>query len=753
MKDENKNMIEITGQVKNIIFRNKENGYTVFKIKTMDEKNSSEFVCNGYFADIYQDEILGLSGFFFMHKLYGEQFKVLGTKKKMPVSEEEMQKYLASGIIKGVGPKIAEKIVFMFKEKTFDVIENDCEKLLKIKGINKKLALNINKSFVDLERDRNNMIYLQSLDISQGYINKIKKRYGDNLIELLKINPYRLIDEIVGIGFKKADLIAEKSGIEKNSDFRIKSGIKFCLRQASENNGHVCLPKEILLDNVKNLLEIDLDLIEKKLDEMLKENLLTEKILDGKKVVYLNFFYLMEEFIAKKILSLNEIINDLEIKNLDDEIKKFSFKKNICLTERQMVAVKEAIKNGISIITGGPGTGKTTTLKVILGILKSKGFCVELCAPTGRAAKKMTEATGYQAKTVHRLLGINFFDDGEKKIKFDFDENHLLETDYLIIDESSMIDIYLIFNLLKAIKIGTKLIFVGDVDQLSSVGPGNILKDLIESKKIKVVYLEKIFRQAEESLIVINAHKINKSERLELNKSNCKHDFFLINNINSGEIINIIIKMILERIPKKLGLKNILETQVLCPMKRGDLGTVNLNKILQEKLNVADYLKNETVFNNNIFREGDKIMQIKNNYSLEWRIFDKKNICVANGFGIFNGDTGFIKKIDHEQKKIIIKFDDDKVVGYSFLQLDEIDLAYAITIHKSQGSEYKSVIIPVLNGPPMLMNKNLLYTAVTRAKDLAILIGNPKIIYAMIKNKKELERYSGLKFKIKSLCE
>ncbi len=733
-----KEKIEITGTVKNIVFRSEQNGYTVFKLKINDEKI---IICTGYFAQINESESINITGNFVIHPVYGEQFKVISIEKKIPVTNENIEKYLSSGIIKGIGPKIAERIVKTFGSKTFDIIENNYERLSKVRGITKKFAKLINETFMEINHSRNIMIYLQSLDITPAYIAKIQKKYGDDTINMIKINPYRLTDEVWGIGFKKADVIAKKVGIEKDSPFRIQSAIKFCLKQAAEISGHVYLPEKILLENAIELINIDIDLIKENLKQMQINNLIKRENLQDEVVVYLNIYYYMEQFIAKKILLLNT--NSFDMQN-DDAIKNFMVQNKINLADNQLEAVKQSIQNGVTIITGGPGTGKTTTLKAIVGILKSFGNYIELCAPTGRAAKKMSEATNFEAKTIHRLLGINF-DDVQK---FDCDENNPVKADYIIVDEASMIDITLMYSLLKATAIDTKLILVGDVDQLPSVGPGNILHDLIESGKTKVVRLDKIFRQASQSSIIINAHKINNGEQFDLNSKS--DDFFFIYKPDSNSIINTIIEMVANRIPRKLNSNDISEIQVLTPMKRGELGTINLNKILQEKLNPSSILKNEKEFGNYIYREGDKVMQVKNNYSLEWQCFEN-NICVANGLGVFNGDTGFIEKIDEYHKKMTIKFDDNKFVDYDFTQLDEIDLAYAITIHKSQGSEYKSIVVPIFGGPPMLMNRNLLYTVVTRAKNLVIMVGLPQTVYSMIKNKKKFERYSALDYRIKTL--
>ncbi len=737
-----KDKIELSGNVKSIVFRSQQNGYTVFKIEI---ENEDEVTCTGYFADINESEFVSLTGNFVMHPTYGQQFKVLSIEKKMPVTSSNIEKYLSSGIIKGIGPKIAKRIVDLFGDKTFDIIEHDFMQLTNIRGINKKFAEGINKIFLELNRSRNIMIYLQSLDITPAYIAKIQKHYGDDTINMLKMNPYRLTDEIWGIGFKKADAIAEKVGIEKDSPFRIQSAIKFCLKQAADVNGHTYLPENILVENAVQLINIDADVVKENILQMQVNNLIKRENLQDETVVYMNLYYYMEQYIAKKILLLNNNRARLNFP-LDTAIKDFAMKNKIDLADNQFDAVRESIQNGITIITGGPGTGKTTTLKVVISLLKSFGFYIELCAPTGRAAKKMSESTNSEAKTIHRMLGINFADDDVQR--FECDEDNPVKADYIVVDEASMIDISLMYNLLKATALDTKLILVGDADQLPSVGPGNILKDLIASKKIKVVRLDKIFRQASQSSIIVNAHKINKGEQFDLGKKS--DDFFFIHKTDINSVIKTLVELAAQRIPKRINSNELTEIQVLTPMKKTELGTINLNKILQERFNPPSALKNERNFGIYNFREGDKVMQIKNDYGLEWKLIENR-ICIGNGQGVFNGDMGFIQKIDKLLEKITVKFDENKYVEYDFSQADELDLAYAITIHKSQGSEYKAIVMPIFNGPPMLMNRNLLYTGLTRAKNLAVIIGLPQTIYSMIRNKKKLERYSALDYRIQAL--
>lgn len=772
-KDKNQKEIKLSGLVKNIFFRNDYDGYTAFKIavdkskfniqkndiqvKSNKQQDYYEFTCIGYFDELNVDQFVNIAGYFFTHPIYGEQFKVTSVEKKIRPTEDNIKKYLASGIIKGIGSRMAERIVDLFSVDTFDVIEKDYNKLTKVKGITKKMAENINQVYTNLNQKKNTIVYLYGLNITPSYIEKIHKKYGDNTINLIKINPYRLVDDIVGIGFKKADSIAENVGVKKDSPFRVQSAIKFCLKQAAENGGHVYLPRNLLIDNVSELIDIDKDLILENIEEMQKNNAIKQVELGEQTIIYLSPYYYMEEFIAKEVLLLSKETENIKvdnklIKTIDKYIKDFSNTNDISLEKNQIQAIKESVCNSIMIITGGPGTGKTTTLKAIIDILRRFRFCLELCAPTGRAAKRMSETTDYEAKTIHRLLGINAFDENNGNNDFqksNSNEGGPIRADYIIVDEASMLDIYLMYNLLRAMPAKTRLILVGDVDQLPSVGPGSILKDLISSNQIKTVNLDKIFRQAAKSSIVVNAHKINRGENLDLYKPNS--DFFIINRDNTQDIIQALLKLTLDEIPRRLMLRSIYDIQILCPMKRGEVGTVNLNKILQANLNPPDISKLEKIFNSDyVFRRGDKVMQMKNNYSLEWQIFNKNNICISNGVGVFNGDTGYILNINNTLKKLLVKFDDNKVVEYDFSQLDEIDLAYAVTVHKSQGSEYKAVIIPILGGPPMLMNRNLLYTAVTRAKNLAVLVGLPRTVYSMIRNNRQLDRFSALSYRIKN---
>ncbi|MDR1150036.1 MAG: ATP-dependent RecD-like DNA helicase [Clostridiales bacterium] len=719
-------VIKIECRVKNIIFRNENSGYTVFNSALKadnDEIHEVDIVCVGYLYDIKIKENLGLTGEFINHEKYGIQFKISYVDRKISLNKKNIINYLSSGFIKGVGPKIAERIVNKFGEKTFELIKNDFRSLCLVSGVTEKIASRINDFFLKDEKTRSINIFLQDLNISSAYIARIYKTYGDKTIEIILNNPYALIDDIDGIGFRKADEIANSMGISLESNFRIQAAIKYILEYNSETHGHTYMPHDNIIEETYKLISIDKNLIRNNLATLEEKKIL---VCDKEKI-YSSLFYNIENYIAEKILTLNKNFSELKISF--EDIKKFAASQNLNIDHQQLIAVHHAIINGVTIITGGPGTGKTTTLKFLVKLINFLCNSVELCAPTGRAAKKMQETTLLAAKTIHRLLGID-----HSTGNFEHNEKKLLKTNYLIVDESSMMDSILMCSLLKALDKNTKLILIGDVDQLPSVGPGNILRDLIESNKFKVVRLKKIFRQAKESSIIVNAHKINNGE--VINFSDKKSDFVFINCDNNERATKIILNIINK--------KNVNNIQILSPIKRFALGTINLNKILQEKINPKKSFKHE-IYD---FREGDKVIQIKNNYSREWSIF-KNNCCISKGRGVFNGDIGYVTNIDHSKNILKVKFDDKKIVDYEFLQLIELNLAYATTIHKSQGCEYDVVIIPILSIPPMLLSRNLLYTAVTRAKKIVIIIGSKKIVYSMIKNNKNTQRFTDLKNKLK----
>ncbi|SKA81114.1 exodeoxyribonuclease V alpha subunit [Clostridium sp. USBA 49] len=736
-------MPEIQGLVEDIIFQNEDNGYVVANIKTENEKVT--FV--GFIPYLTEGQNLKIEGQWVIHPQFGKQFKVEAYEELVPSTAYDIEKYLASGVISGIGPVTAKKIVEKFGDKTLDILDNDIDKLIDIEGIGDKKVEIIKESYLRQKEIKNIMLFLQNYGVTPNQCIKIYKKFGIDSINIVKQNPYILCEEISGIGFKTADKIARNLGVEMNSDFRIKSGIKYIVNDFC-SMGNTYMPLDLLVKECKKLLLVSEEEIEKVLYNSALEGNVKVEVIDGKECVFNIPFYYCELGVTRKILTL--AFSEYQPINIDVEfeIKEFERINNINFEKTQIEAIKGAFENGIEIITGGPGTGKTTIINCITGIFEKASMKVFMAAPTGRAAKRMTEATGREAKTIHRLLEIGIGED--ENLDFIRDESSPLECDVIIIDEASMIDIMLMNSLLKAVSIGTRVIIVGDVDQLPSVGPGNVLRDIIESKCVKVVRLKHIFRQAKESMIIVNAHKINSGEMPILNEKN--KDFYFIRNDNQNEILNTIIELINIRLPKFNKEWNKMQhIQILSPMRKGNLGVFNLNKKLQEILNPKKPYKNEKVFRDIIFRTGDKVMQIKNNYSIKWTRI--KGEGEPEGTGIFNGDVGYIEEIDEENDTIIVNFDDEKRVYYDSTSLDELDLAYAITIHKSQGSEFPVVIMPAFMGPPLLMNKNLLYTGITRAKQMVVLVGSIKAIQFMINNNKSFERFSALNWRIKNIID
>ncbi len=735
----------IEGNVNNIIYQNSENGYTVFNLETADD----EVICVGNLPHLNEGENLKIVGTWVVHPSYGKQLQVDTYEKTLPTTLNGIEKYLASGVIKGIGPKLSKKIIEKFGENTLMVIEEQPEKLSAIKGISNEKAMSISVIFHEQRELRKAMMYLQQFGISPINALKIYKRYKENTIEYVKENPYRLADDIFGIGFKTADKIAANFGVEQDSPYRIKSGIKYVLNE-SVNNGNVYLPVETLVRVTEELLGVNQENLVPYVKELQIEHQLYGEVIEGVNVAYTNSLYYAEVYTAKKLLELSYVKNEVDEINIKKVIRNIENETGINLAKNQVEAVYEAIKNGVLIITGGPGTGKTTTIKTIINALISEGYDVLLAAPTGRAAKRMSETTGMEAQTIHRLLGLNYVADDSRMQTFEKNEDNPLETDVVIIDESSMVDISLMSSLLKAVPVGTKLILVGDVDQLPSVGAGNVLKDIIKSDCIDVVYLTEIFRQAQESVIIMNAHRINKGIYPVLTEKS--KDFFFIKRGSADTVLSEIVSLITERLPNYIRSGSKTDIQVLTPIKKDNpLASKSMNKVLQSVLNPPDAEKKEKELKNGIIREGDKIMQIKNNYNITWKMIDPYGKTIDEGVGIFNGDEGIVKKIDDYNETITVLFYDNKVVDYDYSQLDEIELSYAITIHKSQGSEYRAVIMPVFNLYPRLMTRNLLYTAVTRAKELVVLVGLPDIIERMVDNNKEVNRYSALSYRIKNL--
>ena len=726
-------MEKLAGYVEHIIYRNTDNGYTVLNLVSGEE----EITCVGIFAAITEGENIEATGDYTDHPTYGTQFKVVSFEEKAPEDEEAIERYLGSGAIKGIGLAMAARIVRRFKEDTFRIIEEEPERLAEIKGISERKAMEI-ASQVNEKRDlRQAMIFLQQFGITMNLAVKIYNRYGQEVYGILKENPYRLADDIEGVGFRTADDIAAKAGIRTDSDFRVRSGILYTLLQAS-GEGHTYLPKEELTAKTVELLGVDAPVIEKNYMDLAMERKIVMKRTSERTEIYASSFYYMEANTATMLRQLN-ISYDVADAEIEHRIHKIEKQTGMQLDEHQVSAVKEAVRNGLLVITGGPGTGKTTTINTIIRYFEMEGMDIFLAAPTGRAAKRMSETTGFQARTIHRMLELNGGVEGSAG--FERNESNPLETDVVIIDEMSMVDITLMNSLLKAVAAGTRLILVGDINQLPSVGPGSVLKDIIESGACNVVMLTKIFRQASTSDIIVNAHKINRGEEVSLD--NKSMDFFFLKRYEADIIINVVLQLVKQKLPKFVDATP-YDMQVLTPMRKGLLGVERLNGILQQYLNPPDRSKREKEHGDMIFREGDKVMQTKNNYQLEWEISTKFGLTVDKGMGIFNGDMGIIKEINDFAETMTVEFDEGRKVEYSFKLLDELELAYAITIHKSQGSEYPAVVIPLLNGPSMLMNRNLLYTAVTRARKCVTLVGHEKTFSQVIHNISRQKRYSGL---------
>ena len=724
----------INGYVDHIIYRNADNGYTVL-VMICDEE---EVTCVGTFSDIAEGENIEAHGNYNDHPTYGRQFAVKSFEEKAPKDEMAIERYLGSGAIKGVGIALAARIVRRFKSDTFRIIEEEPERLAEVKGISERKAMEIADQ-VNAKRDlRQAMIFLQQYGISTTLAVKIYNTYGQEIYGILKENPYRMADDVDGVGFRTADEIASRVGIRTDSDFRIRSGIQYALLQAS-NEGHTYLPMPELTQRASNLLQIEPEYIEKHYMNLAMDRKIIMRQAGNTTQIYASSFFYMEANTATMLKQLNANFNvpDIEI---EERLRQIEKQTKMDLDEHQVEAVKEAVRNGLLVITGGPGTGKTTTINTIIRYFELEGMDIFLAAPTGRAAKRMSEKTGFEARTIHRMLELNGGMEGNAG--FEKNEQNPLETDVIIIDEMSMVDISLMYALLKAIAAGTRLILVGDVNQLPSVGPGSVLKDIIDSNEFHTVKLTKIFRQASTSDIIVNAHKINRGEPVSLD--NKSMDFFFLKRYEADKIINVTLQLIKQKLPKFVGASE-YDIQVLTPMRKGLLGVERLNGILQMYLNPADKRKREKEHGGTIFREGDKVMQTKNNYQLEWEIRSKYGLCIDKGTGIFNGDMGIIEEINDFAETMTVSFDEGRMVEYPYKLLDELELAYAVTIHKSQGSEYPAVVIPLLSGPRMLMNRNLLYTAVTRAKKCVTIVGNDITFNQMIENNSQLKRYSGLR--------
>lgn len=730
-------MEKLAGYVEHIIYRNADNGYTVLNLVSGED----EITCVGIFSAIAEGENIEATGDYTEHPTYGVQFKVESFEEKAPEDKEAIERYLGSGAIKGIGLALAARIVRRFQEDTFRIIEEEPERLAEIKGISERKAMEI-ASQVNEKRDlRQAMIFLQQYGIKMNLAVKVYQAYGQDVYGIIKENPYRLADDIEGVGFRTADEIAARVGIRMDSDFRIRSGILYALLQATAE-GHTYLPERELTERAARLLEVDTEQIEKQYMDLAIERKIILKQPEGaddmQAQVYAASFYYMEANTAVMLKQLNVGYDVPEIE-LKQRIRSIEKQTGMVLDEHQAAAVREAVRNGLLVITGGPGTGKTTTINTIIKYFELEGLDIFLAAPTGRAAKRMSETTGFEARTIHRMLELNGGMEGAGG--FERNEQNPLEADVIIVDEMSMVDISLMHSLLKAVAVGTRLILVGDVNQLPSVGPGSVLRDIIDSHVCNVVMLTKIFRQASTSDIIVNAHKINHGEEVVLD--NKSMDFFFLKRYDADVIINVVLQLIGQKLPKFVEATP-FDIQVLTPMRKGLLGVERLNGILQRYLNPPAADKAEKEYGEILFREGDKVMQTKNNYQLPWEIRTKFGLTVDKGLGVFNGDMGIIRRINDFAEMMLIEFDEGRMVEYPYKLLDELELAYAITIHKSQGSEYPAVVIPLLSGPSMLMNRNLLYTAVTRARRCVTLVGNDATFYQMVRNTSQQKRYSGL---------
>lgn len=737
----------VTGYIDHVIFRNEENGYTVMILKGVD--GEEELTCVGTFPVLTMGASVELTGSYIQHPVYGKQFQVSVLTEKMPEDAMAMERYLGSGAIKGIGAALAARIVRRFGKDTLHIVEEEPERLAEVKGISEKKAREIAMQVAEKADMRKAMMFLQKYGISLNLGARIYQKYGETVYSVLQENPYRLADDISGIGFKIADEIAYRIGIHTDSDYRIRSGMMYTLLQASRD-GHVYLPKEELFQKSSELLGVDSSYMEKHLMDLSVDRKLIQKEKNGEILVYPTLYYYLELNTARMLKEL-DILYPEEPEMMNKQILQIGKETETVLDEMQKKAVTEAACHGLFILTGGPGTGKTTTINAIIRYFEGQGAEIRLAAPTGRAAKRMTEATGYEAQTIHRLLELTGMpednDQNAQAVHFERNAENPLEADVIIIDEMSMVDIQLMHSLLQAVIAGTRLILVGDENQLPSVGPGNVLHDIIQSQAFPVIELTKIFRQASESDIVVNAHKINRGEQILLN--NKSRDFFFLKRYDADIIIRVVIALIQEKLPRYVEAKP-FDIQVLTPMRKGLLGVERLNQILQRYLNPPDAAKKERESMHGLLREGDKVMQIRNNYQMEWEIRGRYGIPIEKGIGIFNGDTGILRTLNEFAETVEVEFEDGRWAEYSFKQLEELELAYAITIHKSQGSEYPAVVIPILSGPKMLLNRNLLYTAVTRARKCVTVVGSEETLREMIRNEKQQQRYSSLDQRI---CE
>ncbi len=734
-------METVNGYVEHIIFQNKENGYTVLNLVTEEE----ELTCVGMCKGLTQGENICAHGETTEHPLYGKQFKIISYGTVAPRDSVSMERYLASGAIKGVGASLAARIVKKFGEDTFRIIEEEPERLAEVKGISDRKAREIGIQMEEKKDLREALVFLQQYGISNTLAVKIYDTYGMEMYSIFRENPYRLAEDIAGVGFKMADEIATRIGIHTDSDYRIRSGVLYTLLQGV-GEGHCYLPMEVLLPRASLLLGVEQEYIRPQVDNLMMD----KKVMIKGNAVFAASYYYAELNCARMLRQLNIPMWTEQDGVIRQKIRKLAADLHMETDELQQEAVLECVKNGLFVLSGGPGTGKTTAINMIIRYFAAQGLDIFLAAPTGRAAKRMTEATGYEARTIHRMLELNgaLSDEAGRKLRFERNMENPLEADVIIIDEMSMVDLPLFQALLQAIIPGTRLVLVGDVNQLPSVGPGQVLRDLMESGIYPAVVLQKIFRQAGESDIVVNAHRINRGERISLD--NKSRDFFLLERSDVNVIYKHMIQLIREKLPGYVEATP-YDIQVLTPMRKGSLGVEALNGILQRYLNPPDPRKREHVTGDTVYREGDKVMQVKNNYQLEWEVVSKYGIPIDKGVGIFNGDMGRIIEINETASQLVVEYDEHRRVTYPFTLLEELELSYAITIHKAQGSEYPAVIMPLLGGPKLLFNRNLLYTGVTRAKSCVTILGSSDTVRSMIDNESENRRYTALTQRILEL--
>lgn len=743
-------MESIEGYVESVIYRNAENGYTVFMV----EADGEEVTCVGTIVPVQTGEYIEITGEYTTHPVYGTQMRVSSFREKQPVGSAAVERYLGSGAVKGIGQALAHRIVSAFGDETFRIMEDEPERLAEIRGISLRMAQNIGVQMADRRSERQAIVFLQELGVGPALSMKLYQEYGDEIYTIVRTNPYKIAEDLEGVGFKTADEIAARAGIEADSAFRIRSGVLYTLTMASLD-GHTFLPQEELTARCAQLLQVTEDAVRDVYMDLMMERRIVRRVVPAhgdqtsgtawvpeQVRIYAASFHAMEQGTAQMLQRLN-VTFDVPQEETDAFLAHLSQTSDLEPDEKQAQAVQEAARHGIFLLTGGPGTGKTTTINAMIRYFMAKGLQISLAAPTGRAAKRMSEMTGFEASTVHRLLEVSGAPGAGSQ--FGRDQDHPLDADVIIVDEMSMVDITLMYALLKAVTVGTRLILVGDIDQLPSVGPGSVMKDMLSSEAFSSVALTRIFRQAAQSDIVVNAHKINRGEEIVLD--NQSRDFFFLKRYDTNQILRVTLSLIMEKLPRYVD-AGPTDIQVLSPSRKGVLGVTSLNQVLQRYLNPPGPQKREKQYGDVLFREGDKVMQIRNNYKIEWEVRGKYDLPVKTGTGVFNGDIGIIREINDYASEMTVEFDDRRTVVYPYSNLDELEIAYAMTIHKSQGSEYPAVVIPLLGGPRMLLNRNLLYTAVTRAKKCVVIVGSEETFYTMVHNTAEQKRYSGLKEEI-----